>query len=139
MKPVYLAVEPAKTGERIRELINRNGMTVRMVQEACGFENPQAVYKWLSGKSLPSLDNLVILSYIFHTSIDNILAVSGGDIVFSGTTVQNCLLHSQKSAFMSKNSGYRFFAHFREGSEQLLLKNIKVLQRFSFVVFGMAL
>ena len=45
-----------------------------------GFENPQAVYKWISGKSLPSLDNFIILSRLLHTSIEDILVIDG-DIV----------------------------------------------------------
>ena len=40
-----------------------------------GFENPQAVYKWLSGKSLPNLENLLILSKLLNISIENILVV----------------------------------------------------------------
>ncbi|MBQ8326602.1 MAG: helix-turn-helix transcriptional regulator [Lachnospiraceae bacterium] len=47
------------------------------VQEVMGFENPQAIYKWLSGKSLPSLDNFIILSRILNTSIEDILVVDG--------------------------------------------------------------
>ena len=47
-----------------------------------GFENPQAVYKWISGKSLPSLDNFLILSRLLHASIEDILVVDG-DIVMS--------------------------------------------------------
>ncbi|WP_370818224.1 helix-turn-helix domain-containing protein [Roseburia intestinalis] len=43
-------------------------------------ENPQAVYKWISGKSLPSLDNFIILSRLLHTSIEDILVIDG-DIV----------------------------------------------------------
>ncbi|UUY24520.1 helix-turn-helix domain-containing protein [Ligilactobacillus salivarius] len=46
-----------------------------------GFENPQSIYKWLSGRSLPSLDNLVILSKVLHTTIEDILVVDG-DVVF---------------------------------------------------------
>ena len=42
-----------------------------------GFETPQAVYKWLSGKSLPSLDNFVILSRLLNTSIEDILVIDG--------------------------------------------------------------
>ena len=37
-------------------------------------------YKWISGRSLPSLDNFVILSKILHTSIEDILVIDG-DIV----------------------------------------------------------
>ena len=49
----------------------------REIQGAFGFENPQAIYKWISGKSLPSLDNFVILSRLLHTSIENILVIDG--------------------------------------------------------------
>lgn len=41
------------------------------------FETPQVVYKWLSGKSLPSLDNFVILSRLLNTSIEDILVIDG--------------------------------------------------------------
>jgi hypothetical protein len=47
------------------------------VQSVMGFENPQAIYKWISGRSLPSLDNLVILSRLLHTSMEDILVVDG--------------------------------------------------------------
>ena len=50
------------------------------VQEAMGFEYPQAVYKWLSGRSLPTLDNFIILSKLLNTSIEDILVIDG-DIV----------------------------------------------------------
>ena len=40
-------------------------------------ENPQAIYKWIAGKSLPSLDNFIILSRLLHTSIENILVIDG--------------------------------------------------------------
>ena len=42
-----------------------------------GFETPQVVYKWMSGKSLPSLDNFVILSRLLNTSIEDILVIDG--------------------------------------------------------------
>ena len=47
------------------------------MQNAMGFENPQAVYKWISGKCLPSLDNFLILSRLLNTSIEEILVIDG--------------------------------------------------------------
>ena len=47
-----------------------------------GFENPQAVYKWISGRSLPSIDNFLILSKVLHTSIEDILVVDGDIVIF---------------------------------------------------------
>ena len=76
MKPIYLSIQQQETGENIRRLLKSNGYTVKDIQEVMGFENPQAVYKWLSGKSLPSLENLLILSKLLNISIENILVTS---------------------------------------------------------------
>ena len=81
MQPVYVSIRQQETGKRIHALLAENGLSVRDVQTAMGFENPQAVYKWLSGKSLPSLDNLVILSRILHTNMEDILVLDG-DVSF---------------------------------------------------------
>lgn len=75
MKPIYLSIQQKETGENIRRLLKTNGYTVKDVQEVMGFENPQAVYKWLSGKSLPNLENLLILSKLLNISIENILVL----------------------------------------------------------------
>ena len=82
MQPIYLSIQQEETGAQIRKLMMKNGYTVRDVQGAMGFENPQAVYKWISGKSLPSLDNFLILSRLLHASIEDILVIDG-DISFS--------------------------------------------------------
>ena len=74
MEPMYLSIQPKKTGERIRKLLLEQGYTIREIQGAFGFENPQAIYKWLSGKSLPSIDNFIKL---LHTTIEDILVIDG--------------------------------------------------------------
>ena len=80
MEPMYLSIQQKETGKQIKKLLKENGYTVKDVQRAMGFENPQAIYKWISGRSLPSLDNFVILSRLLHTSIEDILVIDG-DIV----------------------------------------------------------
>ena len=77
MEPMYLSIQPEKTGERIKKLLLEQGYTIREIQGAFGFENPQAIYKWLSGKSLPSIDNFVILSRLLYTTIEDILVIDG--------------------------------------------------------------
>ena len=81
MKPVYLSIQQEATGKRMRQLMKEKGYCVRDVQTAMGFDNPQAIYKWLAGKSLPNLDNFLILSRILHTSIENILVIDGDIVV----------------------------------------------------------
>ena len=81
MEPMYLSIRQEETGLKIKRLLKDNGYSVKDVQNIMGFENPQAVYKWLAGRSLPSLDNLIILSRILHISIEDILVIDG-DVVF---------------------------------------------------------
>ncbi len=81
MEPMYLSIRQEETGKKIKRLLKDNGYSVKDVQNVMGFENPQAVYKWLAGRSLPSLDNLIILSRILNISIEDILVIDG-DVVF---------------------------------------------------------
>ncbi len=78
MEPIYLSIHSEKTGKRIKELILDKGYSVRDIQELMGFDNPQAIYKWFKGKSMPSLDNILILSRVLHTSIEDILVYTTG-------------------------------------------------------------
>ena len=41
-----------------------------------GFEEPQAIYKWQSGKSLPTIDNLYALSALLDVRMDEILVAA---------------------------------------------------------------
>lgn len=64
-----------ETGMQIDVLIHESEYSVRDISERLGFETPQAVYKWMQGKTLPKLDNLVALAAILNVSIDDILVV----------------------------------------------------------------
>jgi len=72
----YPMIDTAATGRNIADLRLQRGLSVRDLQNALGFATPQAIYKWQKGQSLPSLDNLVILSAILHVPIDGILVVA---------------------------------------------------------------
>lgn len=63
------------TGKNIRRLMDISGYTVKDLQNEFGFEYPQAIYKWLHGESLPTIDNLVILAVLFKTTIDKIIVI----------------------------------------------------------------
>ena len=74
------------TGQNIKNLRVSAGISVRDLQNVLGFTNPQAIYKWQNGDSLPSIDNLVILAAVFGVTVDEILVVEG-DTVGSGEGV----------------------------------------------------
>ncbi|MCR5625062.1 MAG: helix-turn-helix domain-containing protein [Lachnospiraceae bacterium] len=71
----YPVINLQATGENISNLRKKSGLTVKDIQDVFGFSTPQAVYKWQSGKSLPSTDNLLVLSEIFNVTIEDILIV----------------------------------------------------------------
>ena len=61
------------TGERINELKDVAGMTVKDIQTIMGFASPYPVYKWINGKNLPSIDNLMMLARILGVKMDDIV------------------------------------------------------------------
>ena len=69
----YPVLDLQATGERIKKLRVEKRMSVADICEYMGFENPQAVYKWQRGETLPTVDNLYALSYLFETPMENIL------------------------------------------------------------------
>jgi len=68
-------IDMAATGMRIADLRDAAGFTNKDIAEAMGFSTRNAVYKWLSGTSLPTLDNLVVLAEMFGVGLDEIVVV----------------------------------------------------------------
>ena len=74
-------VNMAATGANIKALIKANGLKVSDIQNKCGFNTPQSIFKWMRGDAMPSIDNLVILAYILkltrYSSLNNFRMISG--------------------------------------------------------------
>lgn len=62
-----------KTGINIKQMREEKGLSVQKLADFMEFEAVQAVYNWQSGKSLPSLENLKLLSELFDKPIEDIL------------------------------------------------------------------
>jgi len=71
----FPTIDLAMTGANIVNLRKAAGLTVRDLQEAFGFNSPQAIYKWQNGTALPSVDNLIGLAAMLHVRIDDILVI----------------------------------------------------------------
>ena len=69
----FPTIDMPATGRNIERLRVAAGYSVRDLQRQLGLSSAQAVYKWQRGQTLPSLDNMVILSRLFRASIDEIL------------------------------------------------------------------
>ena len=64
-----------KTGERIRRLRMEHGYRVRDLQKMIGLESPQSIYKCERGANLPSIDNAIILAWIYGISVDELFVL----------------------------------------------------------------
>lgn len=72
---VICAINTVETGKNINRLRKEAGMSVKDLQGMYGFNTPQSIYKWLHGKTMPTIDNLAVLSIIFGVTIDEIVVV----------------------------------------------------------------
>ena len=92
-------VDLKATGAQIKSLRIKSGYTVHDIQAVFGFEYPQAVYAWdrerrlkagkmlrwsilsespsscaaKGGKSIPTIDNLLVLAHLFEKSVEEIV------------------------------------------------------------------
>lgn len=83
------------TGFKIKSLIKEKRVSIITVAK-CLSVSRQTVYKWISGQSLPSLDNLVQLSVLLETSIDEIIVIKReNDYVASDYYVRDPLFISE--------------------------------------------
>ena len=69
----FPVIDPIATGRNIADIRKEKGLTVKDLQKYFGFEEPQAIYRWQYGKTLPSVDNLYALSSILGVPMEKIL------------------------------------------------------------------
>ena len=69
-------IDMVATGRNIMRLREVAGLTVRDLQDIFGVATPQAIYKWQSGKSLPTVDNLYALSALLDGRMDESLVAA---------------------------------------------------------------
>ena len=94
MQRTFPVIDPVATGRNIVRLRTERGMTVRDLQEYFGFEEPQAIYKWQRGKSLPTVDNLYALGRLLGVPMEQILV----PVPESSSTSENWLKKEQQDS-----------------------------------------
>ena len=68
----YPMINTAATGQNIN----------RIMQQVFGFTTPQAIYKWIHGTAMPTIDNMVILAAMFDVTVDEIIAVDTVEVKY---------------------------------------------------------
>ena len=71
-KILMVTIDMKGTGNKIRDMRKKSGMTIKQIQDACGI-SAAAVCKWQNGQALPSIDNLLILSVLWNVKMDDLV------------------------------------------------------------------
>ena len=66
-----------ETGKHLKKFAQRNGYSVKDIQQFLGLSCPQPVYRWYMGVILPSVDNLLRLSELYHVHMEELLIKTG--------------------------------------------------------------
>jgi len=57
-------IDVKATGNNIKNIIKSKGFKISDVQSRCGFNTPQAIFKWMRGDAVPTIDNLIMYAKI---------------------------------------------------------------------------
>ena len=87
------------TGANIAALRKAKGYSVRDLQKFFGFEQPQAIYKWQRGQSLPSVDNLYALSALLQVPMNEIIISTSHIVPFEQQASACCSGHFMLGLF----------------------------------------
>lgn len=66
-------IDLKNTGKNIKEKMEEKGVTVKYLANILGFASPNAIYKWIKGECLPTLDNLLIVATILDLKMDDLI------------------------------------------------------------------
>lgn len=63
------------TGAKIKAIMKAQNKKVVDIQTVCGFNTPQAIFKWFRGDAVPTIDNMVLIADMFGVTVDDIIVV----------------------------------------------------------------
>mgnify|MGYP003371264977 CR=1 FL=1 len=71
------SIDIIETGKHLKKFAQKSGYSVKDIQEYLGLSCPQPVYRWYKGVILPSVDNLLRLSELYHVHMEDLLIKNG--------------------------------------------------------------
>ena len=103
---IYPAINMKATGENIKRLMRKKGFSVSDIRDQLGLTSSQSVYHWMSGISMPSIDNIYALSELFRVPID---------LIIRGDRRYGALIRSE-NAFLLYNRFLMYYERVTEDS-----------------------
>ncbi len=72
---MIIKIDMEASGKRLKEICDEKGVSVNDLQRELNLKASQTIYKWFSGKSIPSIDNLVGLREVLDVTLDELVVV----------------------------------------------------------------
>ena len=63
-------IDMTGTGRNIAEMCKAHGMTMAQMADRIGV-TPVAVFKWKTGRNMPTIDNFIAMAWIFGVKVDD--------------------------------------------------------------------
>lgn len=70
---MYPVIDMEATGIRLRRIMEQKKITAKCIQQYLGLACVQSIYRWLNGRSMPTIDHLYALSELFRMPLDDIV------------------------------------------------------------------
>ena len=125
MTKMFPVIDLEATGENITRLRKDRGLTVRDLQNWFGFEEPQAIYKWQKGKSLPTVDNLYALGALLDVPMEEILVPCKPKL--------NIVNHGQQESTCCPPLFVRFLRYFRKRCHESRSEDICIVKTKNYL------
>ena len=77
IKRIDISINMEETGANIKRQIKSKGYSIKEIMEITGVTTEQAIYKWYSGKSIPSIETQLVLCDILGIDIKELLVIDG--------------------------------------------------------------
>ena len=90
VKRINLSINMEETGKNLKRLVQASGYSVKDIMEITGITTEQAIYKWYSGRSIPSLEVQLILSQVLGKNLEEILVIDGDYLFVTQWELLNC-------------------------------------------------
>lgn len=73
----FPVIDVEKTSLKLKKIREKNNIKISAIQKLFNFDHPQAIYEWENpdSKTLPRLDNLVVLARLYDVPIDELVAL----------------------------------------------------------------
>lgn len=102
----FVTIDTLATGKKIKSLMLENGYSIEDIMDYLCFINPQAIYKWFRGETLPRIDVLFALSILFKVHMEELLVTT--DTTFN---------YQKETYKMNTNNNSRVAVYIRTSTE----------------------